>query len=132
MSVVLRMTKSYSMEFIIHIGKSGKIAELKSQTIILSELDDFLDLLGNANYLEADKILIHKSNLNPEFFELKTRIAGDILQKFSTYNQKLAIIGDFSGFESRSLKDFIRESNRVGRILFLNSKEEALMKFDLN
>ena len=132
MYVVLRIKKYYSLEFLIHIGKNGKIAELKSQTIILSELDDFLDLIGNANYQEADKILIHKTNLNPEFFDLKTQIAGDILQKFSTYNLRLAIIGDFSGFGSRSLKDFIRESNRMGRILFLNSREEALMRFGLN
>ncbi|MCF8380049.1 MAG: DUF4180 domain-containing protein [Bacteroidales bacterium] len=120
------------MEFIIHTGNTGKVAELKSPDFLLNGLDDFLDLMGNANYLGAERILIHKTNLKPEFFDLKTRMAGEILQKFSTYNLKLAIVGDFSNIESRSLRDFIRESNRVGRILFLKTIEEALNSFDAN
>lgn len=56
-------------------------------------------------------------------------MAGEILQKFSTYNHKLAIVGDFSGIESKSLRDFIRESNRTGRILFVDNREDALNRF---
>jgi hypothetical protein len=51
-----------------------------------------------------------------------------ILQKFSNYRVRLAIIGDFSGFKSKNLNDFFRESNRMGCILFLNDIEEALAR----
>jgi ABC-type branched-subunit amino acid transport system substrate-binding protein len=85
--------------------------------------------MGNANYLGAEKIIIAKSNLPNNFLDLKTKVAGEILQKFSTYNQKLAIIGDFSSYESKSLNDFIRESNKVGRVLFISDKDEAIKRW---
>jgi hypothetical protein len=117
------------MELIIHEQTSGNIAELKSKELILSEVQDFLDLMGNANYLGAEKIIIAKSNLPNNFLDLKTKVAGEILQKFSTYNQKLAIIGDFSSYESKSLNDFIRESNKVERVLFISDKDEAIKRW---
>jgi hypothetical protein len=58
-----------------------------------------------------------------------TRFAGDILQKFSNYRVQLAIIGDFSEYQGETLKDFIYESNRAGEILFLNSVESAIKRF---
>ncbi|MDN5215836.1 DUF4180 domain-containing protein [Fulvivirgaceae bacterium BMA12] len=112
------------MELIIHEQKNGKVAELRSD-IVLRNIEDFVDLIGNANYLDAARIVIRESNLPPDFLDLKTKVAGEILQKFSTYDQKLSIIGDFSNIESKSLRDFIRESNEIGRIVFTNSKEEA-------
>jgi hypothetical protein len=51
-----------------------------------------------------------------------------VLQKFSTYRIRLAIVGDFSSYESKSIKDFIFESNKMGHINFVASKEEALEK----
>jgi len=117
------------MEFIIHEKGNSKIAELKATNTILKNTGDFLDLIGNANYQGVEKIIIRKENLQADFFDLKTRIAGDILQKFSTYNLRLAIIGDFSAYQSKALNDFIRESNKIGRILFLSKKEEAIERF---
>ena len=47
-----------------------------------------------------------KKNITSEFFDLKQN-GGEILQKFSNYRIGLAIIGDFSKHESKSMKDFI-------------------------
>lgn len=115
------------MNFNVHETKNGRLAELKSQEI-LRDIDDFLDLIGNANYLDSDKIIIHQHHLEEDFFHLKNRKAGEILQKFSTYNQKLAIIGAFSDIKSKSLNDFIRESNNTGRIIFVESINEAIQR----
>lgn len=113
------------MELIIHEINGIKIAELKADEIVLNELDDAVDLLGNSDYLGAIGTIVMKEHLNPDFFDLKTGLAGDILQKFSNYRKKLAIVGDFSNIESKSLRDFIRESNRTGFINFVESREEA-------
>lgn len=113
------------MEFKLHTNATVSIAELQSN-IVLTGVQDFLDMMANANYQGTDRMVIHQYQVPPGFFELKTKIAGEILQKFSTYNQRLAIVGDFSEIESKSLRDFIRESNRIGRILFIASLAEAL------
>ena len=104
------------------------IAVLRSIGIMIRETQDALDLMAEASYLNSSKIIINEDQISPEFFDLKTGIAGEILQKFSTYNLRLAIIGDFSKFKSKSLKDFIIESNKYGRINFVSSLEEAKEK----
>ncbi|MCB0629182.1 MAG: DUF4180 domain-containing protein, partial [Lewinella sp.] len=68
----------------------------------------------------------HAENITPEFFDLKTKIAGEILQKFSNYRVRLSIVGDFTVYTSRSLKDFIHESNKGKLVNFVDSLEEAL------
>ncbi len=49
-----------------------------------------------------------------------------MLQKFVTYGVKLAIIGDFSKYKSKPLKDFMGESNRGKDIFFVGSEQEAV------
>ncbi|PHN08217.1 DUF4180 domain-containing protein [Flavilitoribacter nigricans] len=86
---------------------------------------DAAELLVNSQYAGTNKVVLFAEQLVPEFFELRSGIAGEILQKFSTYNGYLAIIGDFSGYNSQSLQDFIYESNRQRRINFVATEDEA-------
>lgn len=101
------------------------IAEVISDNIVIRNAQDALDLMVNCGYQGARKIIIHGKNLIPDFFDLKTGIAGEILQKFSTYDVQLAIVGDFLKYPGQSLQAFIHESNRIGRINFVNSVAEA-------
>lgn len=105
-----------------------KITFLKSNRIVIKETQDALDLMADAAYHNSNRILINKKNIIPEFFDLKSGIAGEILQKFSTYNVHLAIVGDFTEYTSKSLRDFIFESNKYGRIIFVSSVKEAKEK----
>ncbi|MCF8372440.1 MAG: DUF4180 domain-containing protein [Bacteroidales bacterium] len=116
------------MNLKIHNEGTIEIAELISKKVEINDVEDAIDLLGAASYLGVHKIIIRKEHLVPGFFDLKTTIAGDILQKFSNYRMKMAIIGNFTKSNSKSLNDFIFESNKTGSILFLSSFEEALQK----
>lgn len=100
------------------------IAELISDEVELSKAQDAVDLMAKCGF-EARKLIIYEKNITPSFFDLKTGIAGEILQKFVNYNFKIAIIGDYSKYQSSVLKDFIYESNKQGEINFVESLEEA-------
>lgn len=102
-----------------------KIAELISNNIEIRSTQDALDLMANCRNKQAGKLIINEKNVIPEFFDLKTGILGDILQKFITYDFQLAVVGDFSKFESKNFQDFIYESNKTGKIFFVSSIEEA-------
>jgi hypothetical protein len=119
--------ESQSFDYTIEFSVTGelKIAEALSDTIIIRNLDDAIDLLGNCSYQGASRIILHEHNLVPEFFDLKTQLAGDILQKFSNYRMQLAIVGDFSRYTSKSLKDFIYESNQGRLIRFVLTVDDA-------
>jgi hypothetical protein len=109
-----------------HDINNKKIAEVTSDEIIISTTEDGLDLLGYIYYQGFDRIVLYENNITPDFFNLKNGIAGEILQKFSTYRVRLAVVGDFSKYTSKSLTDFIYESNKGKHINFVNSTIEAL------
>lgn len=114
-----------------HTCSSGKkFAEIEKGSAIISEAGDMLDIMVNAGYNDCNGIIIHSDGLHNDFFDLKTGMAGEILQKFSNYRMRLAIVGDFTAIKSKSLRDFITESNRRNTICFVASLEEALSKLD--
>jgi hypothetical protein len=89
-----------------------------------------LELIGEAKYLGADLIIIPVERLDANFFELKTRLAGHIIQKFVTYRLQLVILGDISHYlaESRSFRDFVYEANLGTQIWFLLNHQELTEK----
>ena len=100
--------------------------EINSEGQILGIEQDALDLFGDLYGQDYEGIIIHESNIAPAFFDLKTRIAGDILQKFSNFRVRIAIVGDWSKYSGNSLKAFIAESNRGRAVNFASSVEEAV------
>ena len=111
--------------------KGAKIAEITPESGLINGVDEMLDILADSWHNGCHGIILHEGNLTRDFFDLKSGVAGEILQKFSNYRTKLAIIGDFSEIRSKSLRDFIRESNNRGTINFVPSITEALSKLDL-
>ena len=75
---------------------------------------------------DVAEVIIHEKNITPDFFDLKNKMAGEILQKFSNYRVRLAIVGDFSKYAKKSLKEFIYESNKGKQVNFVSSVTEAL------
>ena len=114
------------MQIISHTIHSLKIAELNSDELLIRNAQDGLDILGTAYYDGYDAIILYAENIVPEFFDLSSGLAGEILQKFSNYRMRLAIVGDFQKFTSNSLMDFVRESNKGGQVSFIDSLEKAL------
>ena len=111
-----------------HSVPAGAVAEVIADGTVLTDTHSLVELVINCYYDGCDGMVIYQESLPPEFFELKTGRAGELLQKFSTYQMRLAIVGDFSHYESKSLRDFIYESNKVGRINFVDSLRVAIEK----
>ena len=114
------------MDFTIQEFNEHKVAVIDSPGLEIKSEQEALDLMANAGYQGATAIILPAENLSADFFDLKSGLAGDILQKFSNYRMKLAIIGSFEGYKSRSLAAFIRESNRGNLIFFVPDKDTAL------
>ena len=115
------------MNFTLTEINTHTLAILTSNGVVIHSAQDALDLLANAGYQGASGILMQDSQLAPAFFNLRSGLAGEVLQKFSTYDMRLAIVGDFTAYDSQALREFIRESNRVGRISFVGTEAEAYL-----
>jgi len=107
------------------IGQA-KVAEIQAEGLVLTSVEDGLSLLGDLYYQGFDKIILHEENIVPEFFDLKTKLAGEVLQKFVQYRIPLAVVGDFSKYTSKSLRDFIYECNQGRQVNFVQELSSAL------
>lgn len=106
-----------------------KIAIVNSETPIITDVQSSLDLVFSLHYeTGCSCFAFNKVSITEDFFKLSTRLAGDILQKFVNYHIKFAVIGDFSCYTSKPLKDFIYESNRGKDVFFVSTEEEAIQK----
>lgn len=114
------------MRIVTHILEDRNIAEIASDEIIINTIEEGIDLVGNIYFQGFHGAVLNERNITPAFFDLKNGMAGEILQKFSTYQLRLAIVGDFSKYKSMSLENFIHESNKGRLIHFVDSTAEAL------
>jgi hypothetical protein len=109
------------------ITKNGHAVAVIDKSEIIDSVQAALDLMAAARYLgDCEAMAIYKESLSDAFFDLKTRLAGDVLQKFSNYRFKFAIVGDFGAYSSKALRDFIYECNKGNLVFFKSSLEEAL------
>ena len=114
------------MNIAVHQAGNKKIAEIQASDIVIHSTEDALNLMGDLYYQGYDGLILHEEQITSAFFDLKTKMAGEILQKFSNYRFPLVLIGDFSKFSSQSLQDFIRESNKGRQVNFVPTLPEAL------
>lgn len=115
------------MEITIIKENNVEIAIISSSEILITDVQSALDMMATVNFeAGCNHIVLNKSLICEDFFNLRTRLAGEILQKFINYQVKIAIVGDFSVYSSKSLKDFIYESNKGKDIFFLSNEKQAI------
>jgi nicotinamidase-related amidase len=108
--------------------KNTPFVRVISENIEISNVQNALDLIAEAFFSGIKIIITKKEHFSNDFFDLKSKLAGDILQKFSNYQIHLAIVGDFEDIQSNSLNNFIHESNKSKLVVFVSSEEEAMEK----
>lgn len=111
---------------ISHKNDGLTFLEIRSEEQFINNVQDVLDLFGELYGQYYDGIILYERNIIPDFFDLQTKLAGEILQKFSNYRIRLVIVGDWSKYTSRSLEAFITESNKGKTVNFSSSPTEAL------
>jgi len=108
-------------------GGGHTLAVIASETPVITDARSALDLMATLRYEDGcDGLVLPKEAIAGDFFRLSTGLAGEILQKFVNYRMKLAIVGDFSGYQSKPLHDFITECNRGNAIFFVPDEAAAI------
>jgi len=117
------------MEFEI---AGNNIVYVRSGEPFITDAQSALDLIATVRFeTKCERIIVDKAAVGEDFFRLGTGLAGEVLQKFVNYRMKLAIVGDFSNYESKPLKDFIYECNKGRDFFFVGTKDEAIQRLRL-
>lgn len=117
------------MEITIFQENNVAIARVKSSEVLVSDVQSALDLIATVRYeSQCDRIVLGKEAFHEDFFSLKTRLAGEILQKMINYQMKIAIVGDFTAYMTKNFSDFIYECNKGKDIFFLSDEREGITR----
>jgi hypothetical protein len=114
----------------LHSTSSATVAEFRGEKLLVRTPGDFLSLMMEAREHGASVIALHEANIDPSFFQLRTGLAGEILQKVANYRFRFAVIGDISRYteSSESLQALVRECNRGNDVAFALTLDEVLAK----
>lgn len=105
------------------VGKA-RVATVEGQSLQMEA--DALALISKALEEKADWLVVAVKDIAPDFFRLRTGLAGAVCQKFVTYGVGLAILGDVSVHMSHSnpFRGFVDESNDGRHIWFVKDMDE--------
>jgi hypothetical protein len=91
-----------------------------------------LDVVGDAFGADARVVSIPVTRLSPDFFQLRSGVAGAIVQKFVNYRLRLVVVGDpaHHGPTAGPVDDWIREANRGRELWFVADDDELRRRLD--
>jgi hypothetical protein len=85
---------------------------------------DVLELVGAG----VARVILEERQLADDFFDLSTGFAGELLQKCANYGLRVAVVVREERDRSSYFREFVRETNRGDRFVFVASVEEALAR----
>jgi len=119
---------------------SGSVHELGGKRVFLADEAgpplrsdrDALALVSDTYAHQPDWIALPVARCGDEFFQLRSRVLGEVAQKLVNYGLRLAIVGDVGRFvaESTALRDLVRESNRGRQLWFVTSLDELRARLE--
>jgi hypothetical protein len=91
---------------------------------------DAADILGEVFGTGAEMVVIPLQRLAPGFLDLKTGLAGAVLQKFVNYGRQVVVLGDVqpAAEASAALREFVHESNRGRHVWFVRDLDALKVK----
>lgn len=105
-------------------AKPYVVSRTSEQFILTAQ--DFLDLLALGGEHGANLFVLEDVNFTAGFYDLKTGLAGEVLQKLSNYNCRLAIVGMFAMVRSERFRELMSESNKGAQLRFAGRREEIM------
>jgi len=73
----------------------------------------------------ADGLLLDHGSLPAAFFDLSSRIAGELVHRITLYGIRTAIVVPDLAVHSEPFQEFAREANRSSQFRFFRSRREA-------
>jgi|WetSurSiteA1Bulk_404760.scaffolds.fasta_scaffold06944_4 hypothetical protein len=105
-------------------GGPGFVESLPAMKI--STEADALELIGICGENETDRLLVHAENLTADFYDLHTRLAGEILLKMSIYKVRLAAVITAEEIGDGRFSEMVLETNRGNAFRVFNTRDEAV------
>lgn len=91
----------------------------------IAAVDEALQLIGACFEHDSHRILIDAKDLPAAFFELRSRFAGEFIQKLANYRLRVAAYFESGPERSERFEEFLREAKRGHDFRAFTNREEA-------
>lgn len=105
------------------MNQTRKILIASEAGIAVRSPKDISDVIGAC--FDAEALLLTEEDLGPEFFELRSGLAGELLQKLVNYKVRAAILVPKPETYGERFKELAYEHETHSMIRFVRSREEA-------
>ncbi|HEX9926759.1 MAG TPA: DUF4180 domain-containing protein [Anaerolineae bacterium] len=113
------------MPFKIQKAGHTQYIEADPTNFVIRNERDILDLISGCIEHDANQVMLYEANLSPEFFDLKTTLAGELFQKLANYHLRGAGIISLDRVTSDRFKELMFECNRGNLFRFFEDKATA-------
>jgi hypothetical protein len=110
---------------IIQTGKKNYAAGIPGQQLMRT-IEDAMAIIEFCFENQLDRVMLYADNFTDRFFDLSSREAGLLLQKFRNYHIKVAAVVSLETTpHSRNFPEMVAEENRRGDFHLCADPEEA-------
>jgi Domain of unknown function (DUF4180) len=113
------------MQYKIIEENNKKYVKCDSSEPFIKSEQDALDIISICWENDTTSVMLLEEVLTEDFFDLKTRLLGEILQKFVNYNIKVAIVLTSDKKLSERFGELISETNKRNDYRVLANMTEA-------
>jgi hypothetical protein len=106
------------------MNKERRILDASEAGISIRSAKDITDAI--AACMGADGLILSEDVLAPEFFELRTGLAGELFQKFMNYKVRVAFILPNPAAHGTRFSELAYEHSSHDMIRFVRSKDDAI------
>jgi hypothetical protein len=114
------------MELNIQVKNDQQFVEAESQELFVKNPSEINSVLETCLSHRINRVLLYSENLSNDFFDLKTGMAGEILQKFRNYGIHVALILNSELNLSTKFRQLMSEENLGNYFRFFSTREAAL------
>jgi hypothetical protein len=101
-----------------------KYIELDEELPFINNLKDIITLFERCHKAGVSRVLIRENQMNPQFADLSTGFAGEVIQKFQIYRVELAFVIQNQEGKSIYFIQMTKDKNLLVR--FFTNEEEAV------
>ena len=80
--------------------------------VLIARDSDALEVVGACAELGANRVLLEAASLADAFFDLKTRLAGEVLQRLVNYHVRLALVLESTSAPGGRFAEMVEETER--------------------
>lgn len=113
------------MDYKVVKNNNKKYIECISNNKELCSEQNISDVISICFQYDINKLILHSKILSEDFFNLKTGLAGIMLQKFINYHIKVALILNDEIILNERFKEMIMESNKGNSFRTFNNIKDG-------